>query len=301
MWMKSRSLPVKGLAGIEYIGLHGITQACVAAITGLIGNGIRIQQARLLTCGADHAFLLNVEFDRAIAVKAGFASGYGGEAPSGLSNILQLLDLHRAEIEEYVVQPSLMDRLNNSCLLDADLDLIYGLLPVRPQRWHYYINDDDEEHGRLISQRLILRYPLSIPFLLIDPRIHDLAVDFFLNPDSTLTRAYRRLEEIVRKRTGLAGEGQKLFSAAFHVDSSPLTWDVPDINEAKGRAQLFVAVFAAFRNARAHREIDVGESVELRELLLVNELYRLEGEALTRDELERNRREAVELDNKFDL
>ncbi|MCC2963458.1 TIGR02391 family protein [Massilia sp. IC2-278] len=296
--MKAQSLPINALAGIEYIGLHGITSACVTAVTSLINNGACIEHARLLTCGADHAFLLDIEFERSLAVKAGFASGYRGEAPGGLSDILQILELHRVDIEEYVVSPPLMDRLNSSCLLRADLDLIYELRAVRPQRWHYYINDNDE-HWQGMSHRLARRYPSSIPFSLIDPRIHDLVADFFLNPDNALGRAYRRLEEIIRKRTGIVAEGQRLFSAAFQVDSSPLTWDVPDTNEAKGRAQLFIGVFAAFRNARAHREIDTGESSELRELLLVNELYRLEDEALTRDELEQKRRDDRELDNNF--
>ncbi len=181
-----------------------------------------------------------------------------------------------------------MDRLNTSCLLKSDLKLIDKSRPVLPRRFHCYIIDEDECSGQ-VSERLINRYPYSIPFVIIDPRIHDLAIDFFENPDHVLSRAYRRLEEIIRKRTGLSGEGQKLFSLAFQVEGSPLTWDVPDTNEVRGRAQIFIGVFSGFRNARAHREIEATGSSELREFLLINELYRLEAESLTQEELAKKR------------
>lgn len=77
MWMKSQSLSINALAGIEYLGLHGITQACLTAITGLISNGVQIKLARLITCDNEHAFLLSDDLDRTVAIKAGFASGYG--------------------------------------------------------------------------------------------------------------------------------------------------------------------------------------------------------------------------------
>ncbi len=47
----------------------------------------------------------------------------------------------------------------------------------------------------------------------------------------------------------------------------------------------------AFRNARAHREIKPALEAELREFLLVNELYRLEAEAVTEAELQEKRDE----------
>jgi hypothetical protein len=290
--MKSQRIATKDLAGIEYMGIDGITSSCISAVTCLLNGGRLIRTASLVTCATSHAFLLTTEYEELIAVKAGFRSGYSGEGPRGLATVLKILRQHAVDVKEYLVEAGLMHRLAHSCLLQSDLDFLLDCDPVRPNRWYDYIHDQGEELASS-AEPLSRHYPMSIPFGLIDPRIIDLAVAFGKIPDAAILAAYRRLEDIVRKRTQLSGEGVKLFSKAFSLESGPLRWDVPDEGELKGRANLFNATYMGFRNARAHREIKPGLEVELREFLLVNELYRLEAAALTEPEL-RAKRDAEE-------
>ena len=100
------------------------------------------------------------------------------------------------------------------------------------------------------------------------------------DPDGAVIGAYRRLEDVIRKRSEINESGTKLFSKAFFNDDSPLRWDVPDASESKGRGQLFTATYMSFRNARAHRELSLTIKQELREFLLINELFLLESEAI---------------------
>ena len=105
----------------------------------------------------------------------------------------------------------------------------------------------------------------------------DLAMAFAADPDACLQKAYRQLEDHLRTRTGLKEFGGKLFSRAFQANGAVLTWDVPDPAEAQGRANLFAAVFMAYRNPRAHR-LSMGD--HLSEFLLLNQLFKLEAEAV---------------------
>jgi hypothetical protein len=285
---RSQRLRSKDLAGIQYAGLDGITESCISSIATLFGRVDSMKTAGLLTCGNSHGFLIWTEFDEVIAIKAGFGSGYRGEGPCGLAVALVLLQKHRVQIDEYVVDELLMERLSASCLLQTDIDRLEGTSPVRPQRWHDYVYDYrhlvDEDGGGLARH-----YSLAIPFGLVDDRIVDLAVDFQRNPDAAIIAAYRRLEDVFRKRTGLAGEGTRLFASAFLGQPPLLRWDVPDEGESKGRAQLFAGAYMAFRNARVHRELKSGAASALREFMLVNELYLLEAEAMTASELDTER------------
>jgi hypothetical protein len=70
-----------------------------------------------------------------VAVKSGFSSGYRGEVPRDLSTVLQLLKRHGTEIEEYLVSPEIIERIDKSCLTIDDIELIESLQPVRRTRW----------------------------------------------------------------------------------------------------------------------------------------------------------------------
>jgi hypothetical protein len=287
---KPQRLLSSELAGIQYLGLDGITAPCLTAITQLLCGNELISSACLITCESNHAFLLFTELDMIIAVKSGFASGYGGEGPRGLADALMLLNRHNVTIDEYIVDRQFFERIESSCLLQSDVKAIEKGNAVRPRRWHDYVYDLGLDlYGE--NKGLARHYPSGIPFALIDERIMDLAIKFRNDEDAAIISAFRRLEDIVRKRTGLMGEGVKLFSKTFLSDDSPLSWDVLDDGELKGRANLFNATFMAYRNARVHREIKSDAVQALREFLLVNELYHLESEALTKAELEIKRAE----------
>ncbi|MGH8502689.1 MAG: TIGR02391 family protein [Gammaproteobacteria bacterium] len=216
-----------------------------------------------------------------VAVKSGFGSGYVGEGSRGFSYVLQLLYAHRIEMEEVEVSKDVLNRLDDSALTHGDVEVIRSSHPIRPQRWVDYIFEDDWE--RRHEGRMWYRFPPVIPLSLVDSRIADLAMDFWKNPDDALLKGYRRLEDIVRERTGIDEHGTKLFSRAFSGSASPLYWTTGDANEHAGRCNVFIGTYMSFRNRRAHREVGPNENEDLFEFLLLNSLFRLESEAVERD------------------
>lgn len=276
-------ITLKDLADVEYHGSDGVTSHCLDAIARLIHFGQRFYQVRLLSCVNDgfgsHALLLTMEYEHLIAIKAGFASGYGGEGPAGLSTALKLLEKHRAEIDEYDISSVMMERLNAGCLLRSDLEWLEGARSVRPQRFYDYILD------RRHNEDLERYFPPTINFGLIDSRLMDVALVFFDNPSHAIDTSYKRLEDRLRHRTELAGEsGSKLLTKAFVGDQSLLHWDDENGGEHNSKGNLFKSVFGAYRNPRAHREVDADDKEALREFMLINELYMLEAGAEQREQ-----------------
>lgn len=265
------------LAGIEYHGVAGSSEDCRLAVLRLIQYPPPITRARVVTNNSTHCLLLTTEVGDAIAIKSGFASGYGGQGPAALSAVLQLLVDHRVEVDDIEVDSLMIERIDQSGLTSNDLAKLISAPPIRPGRWAQYISDADMDRAQVGA--LGSEFWPIIPFAIVDPRIMDLAEDFWADPDARLMTAYRRLEDIVRERTGLQEHNAKLFSAAFSGDTAPLTWSAPDKAERQGRANLFSAVFMAYRNPRAHRELRTPEAVS--EFLLINQLFKLEGEAIS--------------------
>lgn len=294
--MKNKTLNIEDLAGIEYYGSAGITARCLTALTMAIQAGDdAILRAFLLSdvdssskCGT-HCFLLWPESSDPIVIKSGFASGYGGEGPRGLSSALQILLRHNIDIEEYAVDAGFIQRVDSSCLTLADLKRFETLRPVRPTRYYDFILLREGERGSYNDNVVKALFAKNIPFSLIDNRIMDLAIDLSNNPDANLMTCYRRLEDIIRKRTGLDGEsGSKLFSQAFLSNNAPLYWpEIPEA-EAKGRAALFTGVYMAYRNSRAHKENLTTIDDAIREFLMINQLFILEFEAQKQEILESN-------------
>lgn len=122
-------------------------------------------------------------------------------------------------------------------------------------------------------------FPAVIPFAIIDTRIVDLAMNFFERPDENLLTAYRRLEDIVRKRAGSREHGSRLFNEVFLSRATKLGWNELEPGEQDGRASLFTAAYKAHRNPRAHRELGQQSGSQLSEFLLLNHLYLLERQA----------------------
>jgi len=265
-------------AGIEYHGIAGGSKDCQDAVVRLLQHGDQIQNARILSAGKKHCLLLAVNVGDLVAIKSGFSSGYDGEGPQTFSYVLQLLTEHGVEIDEIEVSAPLLERLDNASLTVADLQQIDAAKPVR-SRWRNYVDQRDLEKGR--SRTLWQEFPYVIPFAVIDDRIVDLAISFWEAPDDRLLKGYRRLEDLIRKRTGLTEHGAKLFSQAFISKDAKLTWPNIDEGEKTGRANLFTAAFMAHRNPRAHRELQAQQDSQLSEFLLLNHLYRLEREADT--------------------
>jgi uncharacterized protein (TIGR02391 family) len=265
------------LAGIEYVGIAGVSAACKDAVIRLLQYGTRVTLGRILSHSNHHCLLLTVESGDLVAVKSGFASGYSGEGPRTFSFVLELLDSHGADLEEYAVDEGLLDRLDLSALTRRDILCIDAARPIRPNRWADYVIDDDwdkSEDGTLWRE-----FRPIIPFAIVDPRIIDLALKFEKQPDDCLLKGYRRLEDYVRERTGIDEHGAKLFSQAFQSRPPKLTWKDIDDSEQAGRASLFTGAFMAYRNPRAHRE-PKEHSSELAEFLLLNHLFMLENEAV---------------------
>lgn len=265
------------LAGIQYAGEPGVSKECQDAVMRLLQFGDRITQARILTCSGGHCFLLTVNAGDLVAVKSGFGSGYRGEGAHAFSYVLELLDAYNVQIEEYKVDPDVITRLDSSALTVSDIDRLNTIRPVRPARWHDYIF---REYWELKDRGMLWKefHPV-IPLAIIDGRITDLAISFWDGPDDKLLIGYRRLEDIVRNRTGIEEHGAKLFSQAFIVENSKLGWKNVRGGERSGRGSLFTGAYSAYRNPRAHRELDDDNHKQIVEFLLLNQLYLLEKES----------------------
>jgi uncharacterized protein (TIGR02391 family) len=274
------------LAQIEYHGSAGTTESCLMAVSRIIHFGDLINKASLLSyfdgqSGA-HSLLLKVNDYTSIAIKSGFSSGYNGEGPRGLSTILKMLIRHNVEIDEYEINSDIHNRIDASCLLISDLELLEEKKPIRPIRYYDYI-DDSKLQSEFSNDHLKKYFPPSINFGLLDKRLIDLALDFHENTDHSISSAFRRLEDTIRSRTGLLDEnGSKLFTKAFEGENSILYWGNTDNGEHAGKSNLFKAVFSAYRNPRAHREIKSDDHDSLREFMLINELFILEQKAYER-------------------
>jgi hypothetical protein len=274
---------LSSLAGIQYMGKAGITDSCLKAIARLVHFGDEITDTKLLTCDNKHCFLFLVNEAELVAIKSGFSSGYIGEGPRGLSFALELLYSLSKSVREYAIDKKMIDRIDASCLMQSDLEELSSRTDISPLGGYEYILRADSGKTWLESRELKYIFPEEIPLGIIDSRIVDLAINFRQNPDSAIMNGYKRLEEIVRKRTGLLHEyGEKLFSKTFMRDDSLLYWKNLHPAEVKGRASLFSATFMGYRNYRAHKEVNGTMGEEIREFLLLNQLYCMEAKAIER-------------------
>jgi hypothetical protein len=269
--------PIDKLAGIEYVGLAGISKESQDGVLRLLQYGDRVTRAQILSNSRDHCLLLTINEGDNVAVKSGFSSGYLGEGPRTFSYVLRVLEAFNTDIEEYEVAPETIERLDRSALTTADLDLIETSRPIRPRRWYDYILDRDRrpEDYEFFREG----FPLMVPFAIVDPRIMDLVVSFWEDPDNRLMKGYRRLEDVIRNRTAIDEHGAKLFSQAFSPADGKLTWRGQNEGERAARMNLFINVYTAYRNRRAHREPRSSGEELLSEFLLLNHLFRLECDA----------------------
>lgn len=203
-------------ACIQYHGIPGATKPCVEAVVRLVQSRTTIKTARILSCKneftTDHALLLTDDLEDQYFIKAGFSSGYGGEGPKGFSFVLALLDHHGAEIDECEIAEDMLERSHLSGLTASDLRRLRDAEGRFP-RFSKYAGEKDFE--RQIDGTLWRNLPPVIPLAIIDPRLADLALNFWEGPDDALRTGFARLEDVVRKRTGLTNYGDDLFTHAF--------------------------------------------------------------------------------------
>jgi hypothetical protein len=268
----------KAPARIQYVGLAGISKECQDGVLRLLQYRDEITRVRILSCGRSHCLLLTVNVGDIVAVKSGFSSGYRGEGPRTFSYVLQVLHAYEMQIDEYDVSSDVVERLDASSLTQGDLKAIDEARPVQPSRFYDYILDHDFDPST--PKALWRKFPFVIPLAVVDDRIADLAISFWQDPDGKLLRGYRRLEDIVRKRTRIDEHGAKLFSEAFNSNNGSLTWENTGESERIGRMNLFTGTFASYRNHRAHRESRHSAEKSLLEFLLLNHLYKLEMESI---------------------
>lgn len=285
---------LRDLAAIQYAGSAGTSCSCLDALYRMLALPERPQRALLLTSGDAHAFLVEHELEGTTAVKSGFRSGYCGEGPAALADALRALEAMQVEVEEVEVASALLERLDSSAMTRADLRAVADAKPIRPVRYFDYIYAMRE--GSLDKSCDWGRFPLAMPWPMLDTRLVDLALKFAEDPDKAIMDGFRRLEDILRHRTSLDEHGAKLCSKAFTNDDSPLAWFANsavstadrkpiDKGEQSGRAQLFAGAFMTFRNPRAHRTPGDDLASALSEFLLLNQLYLFEAAAVVRPEI----------------
>jgi hypothetical protein len=267
------------LLGLQYHGVAGSSIDCKSAVLRLLQYGPPLVRVLILTNDRRHALLLTDAHDDTFVIKTGFTSGYGGEGPNALSVCLALLDAHGAQADEKMVDKAILERLDLSGLTVGDWDQIVQAPHVRPANYPLYILE--RHHDAAMDGTLWRRqFETVIPLGSVDPRLADLALTFRKDPDARLMDGYRRLEEVLRKRTGLTSSGSKLFSAALSPDKGILTWVLDDDGEKQGRYNLFTGAFMALRNPRAHK-VD-HPSNPAAEFAMLNLLFQLESEAVAR-------------------
>ncbi len=230
-----------------------------------------------MTFENSHCLLLTDDTGDHIAIKSGFASGYGGTGPRCFSCVLQLLETHGCELSESECRKARFDRIDRSALTGADLKAILNARPILPSRLYDYIREHHYKAAH--AGKLWDEIKGTVPFAMIDARLFELALSFSNDPDQALLAGYRTLEERVRERTKLKDHGQKLFSKAFQDQDAPLYWKGIDEGERAGRINLFTGTYMAHRNPRAHRHASEPFKSLLSEFLLLNHLFRLEREA----------------------
>lgn len=270
---------------LEYHGSSG-TQDCVEAVERLLQSDRALASATILTNPkkdiSDHAFFLTDTRGDEIVIKNGFASGYGGGGPKGLSATIRLLDWHGVMLDEIEIEHALMDRLSASALTLADVESIRNARPVRPHRyWDYVFEQDDRPAHEGNPWRH--RDPV-IPFTLLDERLAPSVRRFWDDPDGVLMKGHRALEQAVRVKAGISkeeatGGPAAVYRQAFNGSPPRLSWPDVTSSEHAGRVNLFMGVLSAYRHVRAHRDEKAHRDALLSELFLLNHLFRLEAEA----------------------
>jgi hypothetical protein len=289
--MKHTDASGSGGSYLQYVGICGATPECADAVERLLLTRVDLSSAVILTvpnpAHAEHAMLLTTELGDRIIVKSGFASGYGGTGPRGLSATIVLLHWHGVSLDEILISPEMLRRLDASALTAADLASLEAQPKLRPARlWDYIHPDDMVQHDANPWAR---RTPI-LPWPLIDDELAEIARGFWDDPDMALMKAHRQLETRVRERAEItleeASKGpMETFKLAFNAPNARLCWPGITSSEHIGRANLFFGALQAYRHVRSHRVLKLDPHEALGELLIFNQLFRLLRSAERRTEV----------------
>jgi hypothetical protein len=281
----------KEYAQIEYRGVGEVTHWCLVSLCEVLQADEKLSKAIIVSlkdkngCGS-HCIMLLKAGEPKYIIRNGFSSGYTGEGPSGLSKAIILMREFDLEVVEVEVSKSLFKKVSGSGLINNEVDQIMNMRFSRFFAVADYITDI---HDDLQETNIWKSIPIQMPFTIIDGRLLDIAKSFWNDPDAALTKAYRRLEDIVRDRAGVEGHGTKLFSQVFSGESPILSWKIGK-QESKGFVQLFIGAYMGFRNNRAHREEkDFNEQDLMIEFMVLNSLYNLESKAKVVSESSRDK------------
>lgn len=267
-------------AHLEYFGTTGVTQRCKEALQKILQYGDEVLRVVILSHENKHGFYLVDSYEYPMIILPGFTTGYNGEGPRGFSYCLALLLDNNIMIDEVVLPKQIFKRLEDGALSFEDLEFFEKTRPLRPNRYYEYILDNhlkNKQDGTLWSE-----FKPVIPLGLVEPRLIKLARDFSNDPRDIVFKASRLLEDTVRRRIDAKEDGARVFSAAFHGNSSYLYWPNIETSEQTGRANLFTGAYQAYRNPKAHNERKEDLNDLMRQFLLINQLFFLESEATTR-------------------
>ena len=265
---------------IEYHGAAGITQNCIEALQRALQFGDELVQAIILSFEQKHGLYLKDNFEHSIIILPGFTTGYIGEGPRGFSYCLALLEANGTPVDEVILPKEMYKRLENGALLFGDIEFFEESRPVRPKRHFDFILEQhwkNKQEGNLWTE-----FKPVIPLGLIEPRLIKLARNFSGDPSDVVFKAFRLLEDTVRQRIKTEEHGKKVFSVAFHGSTSPLYWPNVEMSEQVGRANLFIGAYLAYRNPKAHREMEENLTDLMRQFLVINQLFFMESEAIIR-------------------
>ena len=265
---------------INFVGT-GYTKASIEAVQRYLLFGDKIDKVFIFSCEHEHSLVLQIK-QTWVIIKSGFASGYLGEGSKGFAYILALLENYCNDIDEFEVNRKIIQKIEHNSLQEEEIQSILNGKQQSRAHWIDYILDINNQLYSDFS--LWKKFPVQIPYSIVDFRLIKVALNFFDDPDARLNDAYRDLEDILRKKTGENfGFGSDLIKKAFPSSKSSLQWNDCSENENEARRSLFINVYNAYRNRRAHRKENMMHDEYLVEFLAVNHLFRLEAESKKKD------------------
>ncbi|MGE8542198.1 MAG: TIGR02391 family protein [Acinetobacter sp.] len=268
---------------IQYLGTP-YTQDCIEAIALVLQFEEQVEQALVLTNDHNHCFLIK-GYRTFYLIRHGFRSDYISEGYKGFVKALKLLQRHEVEIKELLITTKEFEIIRQNSLSDSNVESFLNSSYSRTNTIYDYISNLDF----MLNEPLKINdyYPSELPLKLIDERIIDLAFKFKLDANASIMTAYTPLEDIIRKKINSQNFSSSLMEDAFCSDLkkkklSPFKWEAENEEASNAIGRLFVNMFEAYRNQRAHSEAKKSLSQLQREFLLINELYLLEYESIKR-------------------